>query len=424
MLNEWNVDLSHPPEDPRFQPCYVAEVIWQMKEGGLDYSCYYHIRDWHVAMEPFAKFMSPQGTMFMYRWWNRRPQYDGLFDYQNVIRPAYFTFKLLSRLTGERLRLTSKSDSIHGLASWDEYLQLYNVLVWNYSTSPARVRLTLADAPGNLTARPIVLDAMTANNDENARLKVERPVDLTPDKADLDAPAGAIRRTVLVPRATIGDAHVHAHDCCYRGDLRRGRRGRVGSESGRRGAGQRLDRLLRPVAGGGLGPVPVPARWLGRAQHHADTRVQRGGAAVLPRRPQAALSAAPAEREHRRQSLRHAGTTRPGQQRRDRCAGCSARAGSIPGRVGARTERRSSCLSIKGISVVDLASGQTVAHARTKGLLSATYLVAGRQVAPAAWRTRSAPAGASRGWMRRRARSTRSAGSTAARPTGSRTAGR
>lgn len=186
ILNEWNVDLSFPPEDPRFQPCYVAEVIWQMKEGGLDYSCYYHIRDWHVAMEPFAKFMSPQGTMFMFRWWNRRPQYDGLFDYQNVIRPAYFTFKLLSRLTGERLRVTSASDTIHGLATWDSYLQLYSVLMWNYSTSPARVRLTLADAPSDLTARPLVLDAMTANNDENARLRSERPVDLTPEQAALD----------------------------------------------------------------------------------------------------------------------------------------------------------------------------------------------------------------------------------------------
>lgn len=188
MLDEWNVDLSYPPDDPRFQPCYVAEVIWQMKEGGLDYSCYYHIRDWHVAMEPFAKFMSPQGTMFMYRWWNRRPQYDGLFDYQNEIRPAYFTFKLLSRLTGERLRLTSQSETVHGLATWDDYLQLYNVLLWNYSTSPARVRLTLADAPGNLTARPLVLDAATASNDENARLKSERPIDLMPEKADLEVP--------------------------------------------------------------------------------------------------------------------------------------------------------------------------------------------------------------------------------------------
>ncbi len=187
MLNEWNVDLSHPPDDPRFQPCFVAETIWHMKEAGLDFSCYYHIRDYHVVLEPFQRFMSPRGAAFMYRWWNRRPQYDGLFDYQDVVRATYFTFKLLSRLTGVRLGLTSTGDTIHGLASWDERLQLYNVLVWNYSASSARVRLTLADAPGNLTARPIVLDAMTANNDENARLKPERPVDLAPGKADVEA---------------------------------------------------------------------------------------------------------------------------------------------------------------------------------------------------------------------------------------------
>jgi len=81
FLDEWNMDLMNPPSDPRFQPCFIAEVIWQMKEAGLDYSCYYHIRDWYVSFENFAPFMSPQGTAFMTRWWNRMPQYDGLFDY-------------------------------------------------------------------------------------------------------------------------------------------------------------------------------------------------------------------------------------------------------------------------------------------------------------------------------------------------------
>ena len=176
MLNEWNMDLSNPPEDPRFQPCFVAEVIWQMKEAGLDYSCYYHIRDYHVSFEPFARFMSPSGTAFMYKWWNRRPQYDGLFDYQNTVRPTYFTFKLLSRLTGERMRLTSSSETVHGLASWDEKLQLYNVLVWNFSSSPARIRISFTDAASGLMARPIVLDAASNSSDENSRLRIERPV--------------------------------------------------------------------------------------------------------------------------------------------------------------------------------------------------------------------------------------------------------
>jgi len=185
ILDEWNMDLSNPPADPRFQPCFVAEVIWQMKEAGLDYSCYYHIRDYHVSFEPFAKFMSPGGTAFMYKWWNRRPQYDGLFDYQNTVRPTYFTFKLLSRLTGERLRLTSSRETVHGLASWDEKLQSYNVLIWNFSPSPAKVILAFSDPPGRLTARPIVLDATAANNDENSRLKAESPDEIERGKASL-----------------------------------------------------------------------------------------------------------------------------------------------------------------------------------------------------------------------------------------------
>ncbi len=187
MLNEWNIDLSHPPEDPRFQPCFIAETVWQMKEAGLDFSCYYHIRDYHVAMEPFLKFMSPGGTAFMYRWWNRRPQYDGLFDYQNVVRPAYFTFKLLSRLTGTRLRLASDSDTVHGFATWDEQLQLYNVLVWNYASTPVQVNIAIKDVSGALVARPIVLDATTANSDENARLRAERPVELASNQAEFRA---------------------------------------------------------------------------------------------------------------------------------------------------------------------------------------------------------------------------------------------
>lgn len=49
FIDEWNMSLSHPPSNPSLQPCFLAEVIWQMKETGLDYSCYYHIRDWYVS---------------------------------------------------------------------------------------------------------------------------------------------------------------------------------------------------------------------------------------------------------------------------------------------------------------------------------------------------------------------------------------
>jgi len=184
FLNEWNMNLGFPPSDVRIQPCYVAEVAWQMKDGGLDYSCYYHIRDYHVSFERFAPFMSAKGTAFMTGWWNRMPQFDGLFDFQNNVRPAYFTFKLLSRLTGERLRLVSDDPTVHGFMTHDERYSSYeyNLLLWNFSASPRQVELTFENMPGNMRAKPVVLDASTTSNDEISRLRPESSFQLKTDQ--------------------------------------------------------------------------------------------------------------------------------------------------------------------------------------------------------------------------------------------------
>lgn len=188
FLDEWNMDLMNPPSDPRFQPCLVAEALWQMKEAGLDYSCYYHIRDCHVSFDQFAPFMSPQGTAFMTRWWNRLPQFDGLFDFQNNLRPAYFTFKLLSRLAGERLRLTSSLPTVHGWATYDPQLRLYNLVLWNFSASPVQAALSLVGLPKDLRARHLVLDAVAPGNDENIRLRPDPARNLRVDDPNLAVP--------------------------------------------------------------------------------------------------------------------------------------------------------------------------------------------------------------------------------------------
>jgi len=177
FIDEWNMDLMNPPLDRRFQPCYVLETIWQMKDAGLDGSCYYHIRDWHVQPERFAPFMSPQGTAFMTKWWNRMPQFDGLFDFQDNVRPAYFAFKLLSRLTGERLRLVSTGAMVHGFATHDEAFQVLSLLVWNFSDAPAEVEMTVNGLPKNMRVRHIVLDALAPSDDENARLRPDPPAE-------------------------------------------------------------------------------------------------------------------------------------------------------------------------------------------------------------------------------------------------------
>lgn len=171
ILNEWNMALRDPPTDPQFQPAYIIETAYQMKAGGLDHSCYYHIRDYHVNQETFNKFMSPTGAALMARWWNRSAQWDGLFDFQNRVRPSYFAFKLLSRLTGDRLRLESSDAAVHGFATWDPKLLTYNVLLWNFSKSPSRVDLTIEGASSDLTVRQSILDATAPSDDENIRLR-------------------------------------------------------------------------------------------------------------------------------------------------------------------------------------------------------------------------------------------------------------
>src|SRR6185437_1511950 len=171
FLDEWNMSLSNPVPDPRFQPVFLLETIWQMKDAGLDYSCYYHIRDYHVQPEIFDAFFSRKGAAAMAQWWNLMPQYDGLFDYQNRVRPAYVAFSLLAHLTGQRLPLESASKTVHGLATYDEYYGNSYALLWNYSDKPVSLTLHLDGIKTALKANSLILDATAPSDDQNVRLR-------------------------------------------------------------------------------------------------------------------------------------------------------------------------------------------------------------------------------------------------------------
>ena len=171
ILDEWNMALSLPPENPSIQPAFVVETAWRMKESGLTYSCFYHIRDYHVDRDRFAPFFSPGGASFMASWWNRMPQYSGLFDYQNVTRPAYFSFELLARVTGDRLAATSDDEAVHAFFSYDKTYGIYNLLFWNFSDSPVTIKLQEHGLKEALIVHRRMLDAKTPIQDENARLR-------------------------------------------------------------------------------------------------------------------------------------------------------------------------------------------------------------------------------------------------------------
>jgi hypothetical protein len=180
ILDEWNMALTVPPKDLRIQPAFVAETAWRMKESGLTYSCYYHIRDYHLDRDRVAPFFSPGGASFFASWWNRMPQYSGLFDYQNVMRPAYFTFELLARVTGDRLEASSNDDSVHAFLSYDKSYKTYNLLFWNFSDTPVTVRLDARDLGEAMLAHRRLLDAESPSEDENARLRPLPDVKIEP----------------------------------------------------------------------------------------------------------------------------------------------------------------------------------------------------------------------------------------------------
>jgi hypothetical protein len=58
----------------------------------------------------------------------------------------------------------------------------YNLLLWNFSASPIQVELTLENMPGNMTAKPVVLDAATSSNDEISRLRPESSFQVKADQ--------------------------------------------------------------------------------------------------------------------------------------------------------------------------------------------------------------------------------------------------
>ncbi len=186
ILDEWNMALTVPPEDPSIQPTFVTETAWRMKESGLTYSCFYHIRDYHVDRDRFTPFFSPGGASFMASWWNRMPQYSGLFDYQNVMRPMYFSFELMARVTGDRFEASSDDDAVHAFFSYDKSYGIYNLLFWNFSATPVTVKLQEHGLAEILTAKRRRLDAKSPSEDENARLHPLPDLNLDPKAASVE----------------------------------------------------------------------------------------------------------------------------------------------------------------------------------------------------------------------------------------------
>ena len=164
LLDEWNMSLSRPVLNPSFQPAFILENTFGFLEEGLTRGAYFHIRDFFVDSKQFTPFMSKSGTAFMAQWWNDMPQYDGLYDNQGRVRPAYYSFKLLSRIKGKRLPLSGATADVKALASTDD--SKINVIVWNFP----------ADGKGKKIEAILRLPSVKKGNFRLARLNPESAV--------------------------------------------------------------------------------------------------------------------------------------------------------------------------------------------------------------------------------------------------------
>ena len=140
----------------------------------------------------------------------------------------------------------------------------------------------------------------------------------------------------------------------------------LGRAAGRGGPRQGLDRLLGTVRAGRLGPVRLPAGWVGPTEHHEHAGVQRGGGPVLARRDEAALPPASPGRANQWQPLRHPGRARHRLGRRLGPEPFGAK-GEYPWASWSPDGEQLACLAIKGISIVDVDTRGVVRTLPRKG---------------------------------------------------------
>lgn len=132
VISEWNMDLERPNLDANFQPAFILESVKTFQEAGLSKAFYYHIRDHHVNVNEFYAFMSKSGAEAMANWWNRHGQYDGLFDFEGKMRPAFRVFRWLREFKGNQIAVYGTNPDIKALAV--KRGASLRVLLWNFNS--------------------------------------------------------------------------------------------------------------------------------------------------------------------------------------------------------------------------------------------------------------------------------------------------
>ncbi len=179
-LNEWNLafggSLMQGLKYPEYQPCFLIETINNFLDTGLSHSCYYHLRNVNFRRKDVKGILSENAALETEYGVNYLFNLLGVFDHQGIMRPAYFSFKLLSRLLGKKLITKNPKGTVKLLATYNSYEDEINVLIWNFAVKrPKTEKINLKITglkKGAYGYRRFLLDAKTTSNEEEKRLKV------------------------------------------------------------------------------------------------------------------------------------------------------------------------------------------------------------------------------------------------------------
>ncbi|HEV8606942.1 MAG TPA: glycosyl hydrolase [Tepidisphaeraceae bacterium] len=157
LVTEWSknfdpISVQELAFDPRRAAIITSSII-AMTDAGLDWSFYYHLADQHVRLDEFKPFF--KNPDIMYHHWNEIPHRFGLFGVAGEVRPQYFVYQMLTRMSPTRLKAISDVKDIRLLASRDD--NNISILAANYAMPEsqdhlAKIHLTnLNPGPMHLT---------------------------------------------------------------------------------------------------------------------------------------------------------------------------------------------------------------------------------------------------------------------------------
>ena len=216
ILNEWNMGSgvsSMTPEHTVFrrQAAFVVATIQAFLDAGLDLSCYYHIMHQFIIPKKFEGWFSPQGLHYKCKVWNEnslrnRPQH--LMTPDGHTYAAFYAFKMLYYLSGQRIRAISDNKHVGILATKD--LKVAILVIWNYEKDGNQdyaVRLRIENLPkGQPRYERYLLDTSKSYSDEESELKIseERRLPLSSTfQVKLFIPANSVTLIKLIERPDI-----------------------------------------------------------------------------------------------------------------------------------------------------------------------------------------------------------------------------